>query len=969
MSYNPVRALTAGELATVRSDGQFSRMRAIIIPQQPIVYLQCSGSMSNNDAVTSVGVAVVSGSVSRVENGMTGYVGTAPGLSDVGMVRVKACSSSTLTIGSVSGITWSTSLYITIVDDFGIWQKLPRDITFVQMDDSVNYSNQNLYTNPVPIMGPDLAVPYSSGSMALNASNSYSADGSSITTYAWSVSSGSTAMTGISASGSAVTSFTFPGPGSYILKLTVTTSHGKSTTGHRNIYVYDESNYKPLENFQLDTLVGSREEGGWESEITMWEGSGSSVRDRAKVILIADDYYSGSAASIGQYAGGEKVCMVGWISGESIKYDFENSTVKFTIRGPHWWLKKTTGPSTFLECVQGTPAAWTSFNNLTFDKCVYHFLYWRSTAIEVIDVYSANNSRIIGGMSASIGNLYDQLNDTGTSRMLQYLCSDKYGRLFPYIDPQVLSLSDRTSLVTVMPVTNDDITEEVDLKRTITNNVSLLEVAGLAYNNGDELKMYMSRAPGKLTYARFGDNDQNDRLVVTSQSDANNLSGMLYAKKNNEYGEEHITLGQINRMLDIAPGMYFTLTASAVKNARQISFTDKKFLPTRIEYTSDNEKGFVKVDVDCEGETSGSPGFTVLAPQEPIYDFPAEPSITAGYALSPISMGYGSDYSPKTSISGSSGSPCRNLIYTAANGPITVTVGKELRSTDAISLKIPFWAYLRPSSASFPSAYTMSADWLKIIMPSGYGAVDSVSYEQDLSDDWYSIYALDLMGNRVASGVKDAVTDPELRTGTFNNAGGVDIYAIEIAINTPELMNVQSGSPRFISYGETLCAADVGFNGVTSNCIWYYQNHGVHMHGAGVLDNAAFGHVYSAAAYFESKLQFSDSVARLIRLKGFVNSSYDNRDCVRIGFFQWDVANPIPLYTVLGNQLPEQGLIYYYSPTNQLLYLGAHIFGGPSGTVVNMNLLSYFDIEQMPSKLIEVKSFTLWNICSNLPGG
>lgn len=969
MSYSPVRALTAGELATIRSDGQFTRMRAIIIPQQPIVYLQCSGSMANNDAVTSVAVTVVSGSVARVENGMTGYVGTAPGLSDVGMVRVKACTASTLTVGSVSGIYWSTALYITIVDDYGIWQKLPRDITFVQMDDNVTYTNQNQYTNPVPIMGPDLAVPYSSGSIPLNASNSYSPDGSAISTYAWSVSSGSTASGSIVASGSAVTSFVFPGPGSYILKLTVTTANGKSTTGHRNIYVYDEANYKPLDQIQLDTLVGSRDEGGWEAEITMWAGSGSAVRDRAKVILISDDYYSGSVANIGQYAGGEKVCMVGWISEETIKYDAEKSTVKFTIHGPHWWLKKCTGPSTFLECIEGTPDAWTSFNNLTFDKCVYHFLYWRSTAIEVIDVYACNNTRIIGGMSASIGNLYDQLNDTGESRMLQYLCADKFGRLFPYIDPQVLSLASRSSLVTVMSVTNDDVTEQVDLKRQITPPVSLLEVAGLAYNNGDELKMYMSRAPGKLTYGRFGDNDQNDRLVVSSQSDANNLSGMLLAKKNNVYAEEHLTLGQINKMLDIAPGMYFTLTASAVMNARQIGFTDKRFLPTRVEYSVDNEKGLVKVDVDCEGETSGSPGFTVIAPQEPIYDFPTEPSISAGYALTP-GFNYGSDYSPKNPVSGSSGSSCRSLIFTAATGPFTAVVGKELASNSMTSLIIPFRAYLRPATASNKSAYTLSAEWLKLIAPGGYGPIASVSYEQDMDDDWYSIYALDLYGNRVASGVKDAVIDPQLRTGTFNNPAGVDIFAIEIAINNPQLFNVSSGSPRFISYtGETLCAGDVGFNGVTSNFIWYYQNNGVHFHGAGVLDNAAFGHVYSAAAYCESQIQFSDSVARLIRIKGFVNSSYDSRDCVRIGFFKWDVANPVPLYTVLGNKLPDQGLIYYYSPTNQLLYLGAHIFGGPRGTVVNMNLLAYFDIEYVPDKIINVKSITLWNICSNILDG
>jgi hypothetical protein len=388
-----------------------------------------------------------------------------------------------------------------------------------------------------------------------------------------------------------------------------------------------------------------------------------------------------------------------------------------------------------------------------------------------------------------------------------------------------------------------------------------------------------------------------------------------------------------------------------------------------VEYSVDNEKGLVKVDVDCEGETSGSPGFTVLAPQEPIYDFPTEPSISAGYALTP-GFNYGSNYSPKNPVSGSSGSSCRSLIFTAATGPFTAVVGKELASNSMTSLIIPFRAYLRPATASNKSAYTLSAEWLKLIAPGGYGPIASVSYEQDMDDDWYSIYALDLYGNRVASGVKDAVIDPELRTGTFNNPAGVDIFAIEIAINSPQLFNVSSGSPKFSSYtGDSTCDATTGFNDITTSFIWWYQQNGLHFHGAGTLGNSAYGYAYAAATYCESRFQFADLKERLIRIKGFVNGSYDSRDCVRIGFFKWGIANPVPLYTVLGNKLPDQGLIYYYSNTNQLTYLGAHIFGGPAGVPVNMNLLAYFDIEYVADKIINVKSITLWNICSNILDG
>jgi len=53
----------------------------------------------------------------------------------------------------------------------------------------------------------------------------------------------------------------------------------------------------------------------------------------SKVILLADDYYSGSAASVGQYSQAPAVIMVGWIQGESIQFDAENHRVKFTVLG------------------------------------------------------------------------------------------------------------------------------------------------------------------------------------------------------------------------------------------------------------------------------------------------------------------------------------------------------------------------------------------------------------------------------------------------------------------------------------------------------------------------------------------------------------------------------------------------------------------------------------------------------------
>lgn len=972
MTYNVARALTASELAIIRKDGQFTKIRAVVVPQQPIIYLQCSGSLANNDAVSSVTVTVVSGSAARVMNGMTGYVGTAPGLSDVGMVRVKSLTGSVLKIGRVSGIRWSSSLYITIVDDFGLWGKLPTlEIDSIKMNDDVKYTSQNSATSPMPIMGPDTAVPYSSGSIALDGSNSYCIDGSSITNYLWSYTNGSSAATTLSSGSAAGTSFVFPSAGSFILHLTVTSSKGVSTTGHRNIYVYNDSTYKPLDQLNIDTLSASRDDGGWNAEVTLWAGGESpGVRDRAKVILIAQDVFSGSSVSIGQVIGSEHVLMVGWIAGESIEYNKNESTVKFDVQGAHWWLQQITGPSTFLENVESTPKAWTSFQNLTMDKVFYHFMYWRSTAAEVLDVYRCSNSRIIGGMSCSIGNIWEQCQDTALSRMLTYMAVDRYGRFLPYIDPQVLPLASRSSIPVVQVISDEDVTEKVQIKRQVVNPVSLLEVAGLA-TSGTDVQMYMSRAPGSLIYGRYGENDTNDRLVVSSQSDANNLSGMLLAKKNNPYPDTNITLGQINHMIDIAPAMYIELSTTAVQNARGISYTNMNFLPLEIDYRLSEDTNAVTVDISAEGATSGSAGYTVTMPQEPIYNLPQEPDISMpSFAFTPSSFGYNDNmFSAIMVYPGSSGSPCRDETYAEPTGPVTLSVGKTLKSNSRTSLKLPFRTYLRPSSATNPSSYTISANWLKLNDSFSMGPVSgsAITYDYTLTDDWYSIYALDVYGNRVALGVHDAVINPYLRTGKFNNAAGVDIYGIEIIINSPELLTVMKYNPKF-SPGNNTCCGSYG-NAFESNCIWYYEDDHVHSHGAGWLENSydLFGwYSYCAACVYVAGFTAGSVNQWLIKLTGFVNASYDpSAECVQIGYFRQPLSAWLDLHTVQGNKLPDEGLYYKFSNTNNLNYMGARIYGGPSGALHHTNLLAYFDIENVPTYMIDISSFSLWNICSN----
>jgi len=1028
---DPVRVLSSAELALLRTDNQFTKVRAVILPQTVVLACKCAETKLSNDAVTTITIgSVTSGSYTKVRNGMTCYVGTEAGIDDLGMVRVKSCTATTLTIARVSGITWTPDVHLTVVDEFGLWAKLPTlDLTTIKMDDDIEYTNQNTYMSPTPVFGVDTAVPLTAGSYVYNAENSYCLDGSSIVNYQWSVYtggdlvSGSLISCGSASSGSMA--FTFPAPGSYTVDLTITSGNGKSTTGHRALYVYDELVYKPIDQIKLDSMRASRDDGGWVCELTAFANAGSAVRDRAKVIVLSQDYYGGSGVSVGQISGSEHVLMSGWISGETIRFTREFSTVKFTVSGANYWLKQVTGPSTFLESVVGEPSAWTSIQNMTMDDVIHHFLYWRSTAIEVMDVYRSLNTRLIGGMSASIGSIWEQIYDTAITRMLTYIAVDRFGRFFSFLDPQVIPDADRTSIPTVQALSNEDMTGDVDMKRTVVNPVSLLEVAGLS-QSGSTVLMYMSRAPGSLIYNRFGQNDQNDRLVVSSQNDANSLSGMLLAKKNNEYDSVSIELGQINHFVDIAPAMYLTMTVAATSNARGVYFTEKKMLIKDMDYRPD-DKGVVVVNLELEGETTGIPGYTVIMPQEPIYNFPETPDVPdiPGWDIVPPDF---PDYPypwviPPIYVPPTDpliGAECRD--GTDAYGPYCLFAQGEVLQTSNEGMTIPYPTWMRGAGASGsaisyggstvsgswisgsafysgsyisswqsnnPSRYEIQGSWWKLgsgltTSPGTVFAGSAVAYGASTAnneDYWYTIEALDSAMNVVATGVHDIVQNPNIRTGTFYKSGsGGDVAYIRIRPVTSQGI-WSSGSGMF-----TINSEAFWWNGA-SECYGFESGHvsgsgftnvqftdsGVMVRGHGVSWSTSTLFPYNPG--LRMALYYNDDLGyRYFHVTGssvcVPNQIESYPECVNRGItFSEAIEGTNWWETSVEN--PDNYLVdqYLYSGRLDLGNLGYKVawkvHANASGVkeVVSTHDYTYF-IEELPLYKMNITDVCLYNVCA-----
>ena len=785
------RALTAGELVTIRSDQQYSKVRAVFIPQPEVFHALVNGAPGTNEAVTHVHFDTVTvGAFGKAIAGMTMYVyasGSSAG-AIAGLVRVRSTTATTITFGRCSDIQWTDNMHLSVVDDFDYWSKLPLmpDETTVYMDDDVAYTNQNAVMKPVVIMGPDMAVALTSGSIQLSGSASYTLDSATISSYAWTVdTSGSTVFT----SGSHSPVFTFTTPGLYRAGLTVTSSGSVASTGHRTIYVYNETTHAPKDQINLLSMGANTADGGWTAQVEFFDAAGiTNIADRGKVILIATDYYAGSAASIGPVAGQEHVLMVGRIDGDSIEYDREISSVKFTLQSGRYWIDKISGPSTGLATVSGEIDAgtntntWMFFTLLTIDKVLHHFFLWRSTVAEVMDVYKSTNTLTIGGITAGLGSIWSQVNSTVTSRMLMRLGVDRYNRLYPIEDPNLITAAARNNLPVVQALTGDDYTEKVQIKRVVTTPVAMLDVAALIGTRTDTIAM--SRAPGELVYKQHGEIKTYDRCVVDSQATANALSGMLIAKLNSEYPEISVTLAENNRMFDIAPAMYATMSLTAAQNTRGVFFTDKRMLVKRIEYRIDPEKGYFTSEMAFEEETTGPPGVTVILPQEPIYPFPPQPPLPPEppplEPFPPIPV----PPAPYIPIPPNpvSGSACGDT--EPANGPYNTFMAQdECYTTDGIRPPAPFRCKVRSNTHTNKTTYEINGMFEKFNSTTGL-------YAYTADDAWYNVYGINTSGSRIATFTHDVVSGSgasgsgasgsSTRTGYYNGANSVDIEYVTI---------------------------------------------------------------------------------------------------------------------------------------------------------------------------------------------
>jgi hypothetical protein len=634
------RAITPTEQYIMRQNGQWSLLGLFIVKPAVVATMYVNGVFPTND---NVGYCIfdnaVSGSVSALQaNNLTGWLGSTPGAYDLGMFRVmniyygsgSASTSGSIAVGLTSEVQWQDNAYITLVLDYGVWPKTsifdPTSGIFL-CDNDKAYTDQHLYLAPVPIMGPDalLYIPPggTSPSLALDATKSWTpVSGSTappVNYYNWASSGSGVILVGAN---TATPTATFTLPGVYDLECTAGTGSGSNarfTTGHRVVAVYSDAN-PLLTQFTLDECRGDVNDGGWTFTVTMYgQADLGSVVDRAKVFLGTQDFYGGSPINLGPLAGYENLIASGWIDGQTIEFNPELSTVKFTVHGPAYWLAHVSSWPAGIRDVTGNPTQWNEYNNFTEDAFYWHVIRWRSTASEVMDCFPSGDMVRMVGSTAPWGTIWGQITQVGQSRRLLQPYANRYGQVY-FMPPTKYVLNQfRTQVPVVMDVNKLDWRDSIEAERRTVQEVAYQDTTAMTWD-GTNPNGFRAGAWGTAA-GRFGSMENTTELYVSAvtsgsygalfgqQVGTNKMAGLLLAAANNPLPSITVPMSANNRFLDIAPNQFFTLSMAASDSPRGLALYGQNVAPNQISYSWDPESGYLAVDIVGEGATVPIDGY------------------------------------------------------------------------------------------------------------------------------------------------------------------------------------------------------------------------------------------------------------------------------------------------------------------------------------------------------------------------
>lgn len=590
----------------------------------PVPSMEC-----NYDTVTE-------GSYLNVEPGMTMYIGSSAGASDIGKIRVKSIDGSIITTAENSEFSWTAGDYITIVRFFEINAVFPRitlqridpnpDYTLWYKDYDITYTWQNDVLGTFICMGSHYAGFLENGTCQVyySASGTTNLVGQTIT-YDWWF-EGAT-VTGSSNHTPGLISYNTAGH--YTTRLQITTASGTYDTSYRHISIYnrpDQGPTTPILRWNLKSLSGSRDSGGYTARIAVYEDF-SSIKDGSLVVIFADDYYGTTKQSIGNTLNRGSIVFVGYIMDGSITINYETSAMEFTVGSPTEIMKQiesfavgvnsSSDPANEPNVNENIPSSWAVVKNMDCRRAIYHYLRWHSTALMCNDFEFSGTDQNIEYFDADRESIYSAVQTLMDGTLAgDFVCS-RDGKMWSEVGARATNNA-ATAFDTNITLDNYDWRGNARIEEITTKKVSFLEMGGIYFAGpGFGSVPYLASAPGSSPAYRGFNQKLSGLALGSSQADLNILVGNVFAWMNSQYPSVRLDLSGNYRNLDIAPIEIVKLNMASSDNIRGISWSNKSFIVSGMDFGYDPEGELFLPSIDLHEVTQGIAGATITIPEVP----------------------------------------------------------------------------------------------------------------------------------------------------------------------------------------------------------------------------------------------------------------------------------------------------------------------------------------------------------------
>lgn len=704
--------LDSTQLSRLRSDGHKSKFYLSVAKPQTVLTCQV-----NNPSIArgATAIAVDNGtaaSLAAVKAGMTLEVTTSTGtfrvrIADLDLSGTSPTISGTITVDT-NPILWGDNQTIAVYSLYEPWSIMPtfNATTGVSTKRGQTFANQTKFPNPLINMGPHRPGFVDGGSLvfSLSATGVPMTPGASISSYAWSSDIGSLSATNVSNP-----TLTINTPGEGWIYCTVTDSGGKTHKGNRYVWAHstdpDAATY-PYTDFEATGLSISFSGGVRASFKVSGVADFTQFFDGALVCLWKETWYGSTKTHISLNTGAEGQLFVGYIVKDSIITDPVYGSVTFEVQSLADIAKSLAMQALSIHA-ESVVQFWFQMPTwMTMKHMLHWLLYWHSNLLEIADWNLTAITTLKKLFTFNDGNLGSQAADVASKLVAQIGCN-KAGQMFVERNIQFLSASERAAMDVVMNVTEADWTGQRTIVRRPYPVQAAVELKGY-YFDGTDITPYCSVAPTRNRAGR-GNKTNQDGMMVTSQGDANFLSGRFQATANNPIEEIRVQFAGDYSVLDVFPQRWYTTTVTTEDTLRGITLTSIRMVPRTVNLQLNTKDGVCLVDAVFEAEAFGPDGITVACPTggttppvvEPTY--PPRPggsggsdallSLSSAYFLSGLTAtewkvyeenftAYDADLDPFWKIKSASSNPRHAIAWLAGSGGAVRRVKNETDIVD-----------------------------------------------------------------------------------------------------------------------------------------------------------------------------------------------------------------------------------------------------------------------------------------------